>query len=121
MDEVAVAFKNGAQRDVMNWNCEAMYPRPQPHNFGPKWMDGKWLGAASDLAKKGFNIYNMVKKFIPGGSTAGKGSVPGSPAELELTELGEAEWGQVVEKAFGMGKKLLDMMKGPGADMTERL
>jgi hypothetical protein len=67
-----------------------MYPRPQPHDFGPK-----WLGSVKEVAKKGFEIYNMVKKFIPGGSKAGAGNVPGSPSTMELTELADIDWDKV--------------------------
>jgi len=33
-------------------------------------------------AKIAFKIYNKVKNFLPGGSTAGAGSVPGSISSL---------------------------------------
>lgn len=56
--------------------------------FGPK-----WLGAVSDFAEKGFEIYNQVKKFIPGGSKAGAGNVPGGPGQGELLELASIDWG----------------------------
>lgn len=71
--------------------------------FGPK-----WLGAVTKWATKGFEVYNMVKKFIPGGSVAGAGNVPGGPNEGELLELEKIDWGQAKEVATGVGKKLLD-------------
>lgn len=120
MDEVLELFTHGASKDVHAWNCEKMYPRPQPMDFGPK-----WLGSVTEYALKGFEVYNMVKKFIPGGSKAGKGAVPGSPAEMELLELADIDWGQVKETSFGLGKKLLDEMKKSENDkkvnMQERL
>lgn len=61
-----------------------MYPKPQKMSFG-----ADWLGGVSKFADIGFKIYNSVKKFIPGGSKAGAGAVPGSKgaASLMLTEL----------------------------------
>ena len=53
-----------------------MYPKPKPNDIGPK-----WLGAVTKWAKKGFEVYNLVKKFIP--SENGSGKVPGTPSELE--------------------------------------
>jgi hypothetical protein len=54
----------------------------------------------------------MVKKFIPGGSKAGAGPVPGSKAaSSELVELMNVDWGQVKETGIGLGKKLLDDMQ----------
>lgn len=95
-----------------------------------------WLGGFGKIAQQGFQIYNMVKKFIPGGSKAGAGNVPGgpNPGATSLTELfGEdildgsglslddgkkavdafnsaknGEWGDVKETAFGVGKNILD-------------
>jgi len=53
----------------------------------------------------------MVKKFIPGGSKAGAGPVPGSSAaSSELVELMDINWGEVKETGMGLGKKLLDDM-----------
>jgi hypothetical protein len=59
-----------------------MYPAPKPADLGVP----KWLAGADKLARKGFEIYNVVKNFIPGGSTAGAGDVPGT-TEMELMEL----------------------------------
>lgn len=60
-----------------------MYPRPKQVDIGkPKWLAGITKGA-----KQAFDIYNVVKNFIPGGSKAGAGKVPGSTEEFELEML----------------------------------
>ena len=75
----------GAKRDLSAWDCNAMYPEPQPIDLGVP----KWLGGITKMAKQGFQVYNMVKKFIPGGSKAGAGKVPGSTEEVEeLMDMG---------------------------------
>jgi len=104
MGNVGHLFMAGAKKDIAAWDCEEMYPEPKEIDLGVP----DWLGGITRLAKKGFEVYNMVKKFIPGGSTAGAGNVPGSKSE-ELVEL--VEWGQVKETAVGLGKKLLDDME----------
>jgi polyhydroxyalkanoate synthesis regulator phasin len=53
----------------------------------------------------------MVKKFIPGGSKAGAGKVPGTPAEEELSELFKVDWGEAKETAKGLGADLLEKME----------
>lgn len=63
----------------------------------------------------------MVKKFIPGGSTAGAGNVPGSPEEMELEELMDVNWGDVKEKAKGLGFKLLNDMEKDFKDQDEKM
>lgn len=81
-----------------------MYPKPVKLDLSPK-----WLGGITKLAKQGFNIYNMVKKFIPGGTVAGAGPVPGSGDEMEeLIELFEMPDG--FEEVAGMGMKLLEQI-----------
>jgi hypothetical protein len=90
MEDVMTKFTSGAAKDVKAWDCAAMYPKPKPMDFGPK-----WLGAITKYAEQGFQVYNMVKKFIPNGSVAGKGAVPGTPSEMELTELADINWGEV--------------------------
>lgn len=80
-----------------------MYPKPKPVDIGVP----KWLGAVTKAAKKGFEVYNMVKKLIPNGSKAGAGDVPGTP-DVELVELMDIDWGTVKETAAGAGKKILD-------------
>jgi hypothetical protein len=45
MGGVYEKFVAGAKRDIKAWNCEAMYPEPQPVDIGaPKWLGGvtKW-------------------------------------------------------------------------------
>lgn len=63
----------------------------------------------------------MVKKFIPGGSKAGAGDVPGAPDELELTELADIDWGMVKEEAKGLGVKLLKDMEKDLGDAEENM
>jgi hypothetical protein len=63
----------------------------------------------------------MVKKFIPGGSTAGAGKVPGSPEEMELEELMDVNWGDIQEKAKGLGSKLLTDMEKDFKDQDEKM
>jgi hypothetical protein len=83
-----------------------MYPEPQPVDIGAP----KWLGGVSKWALKGFEVYNMVKKFIPGGSNAGAGPVPGGPKTAHA-ELLDIDWDQAKETGIGLGKKLLDDME----------
>lgn len=85
-----------------------MYPEPQPIDIGVP----KWLGGVTKFAKQGFEIYNKVKKFIPGGSKAGAGPVPGGPEDAaDLVELMDVDWGKVKETGIGLGKKLWDEME----------
>lgn len=109
MANVEDSFVAGARKDLNAWDCDAMYPKPQKVDLGA----GKWLGAITKYAKQGFAIYNQVKKFIPGGSKAGAGKVPGSHEEEELVELAGKgmDWGQAKEIATGLGKKLLDKIQ----------
>lgn len=107
MGKVGHKFMAGAKKDLAAWNCETMYPEPQPVDLGIP----NWIKKVDEYAQKGFQVYNMVKKFIPGGSKAGAGPVPGSP-DSELMELAEFDWGQAAETAKGLGDKLLkDMQK----------
>lgn len=106
MSDVLVEFTDKAKRDLKAWDCDAMYPEPKELDLGVP----KWLGGVTKLATKGFQVYNMVKKFIPGGSKAGKGDVPGSSSTKsgseELAELfssKDIDWGDAKEKAFGLG------------------
>ena len=103
MGAIHTQFTQGVKRDLKAWDCDTMYPKPQRMDVGKP----KWLGAATDFAKKGFAIYNKVKNFIPGGSIAGAGKVPGSHEE-EVEELMNIDWGDVEEKVVGTGKKILD-------------
>lgn len=75
-----------------------MYPQPE---VGESSSD--WLGGISQAAQIGFDIYNTVKRLIPGGTVAGAGPVPGSgSAEFEeLTELGSLIDG--FEEVVGLG------------------
>lgn len=41
-----------------------MYPAPKKIDLGVP----KWLAGVDEYARKGFEIYNVVKNFIPGGS-----------------------------------------------------
>ena len=107
MGDVAEKFVAGGKKDLKAWNCEEMYPEPQPVDIGAP----KWLGCVTKWAQKGFEVYNLVKKFIPGGSKAGAGPVPGGPQdEMTLEELIDVDWGKVKETGVGLGKKLLDDM-----------
>ena len=106
MGTVAEKFIAGGKKDLQAWNCERMYPQPQPVDIGAP----KWLGGVSKWALKGFEVYNMVKKFIPGGSKAGAGPVPGGP-QTAHAELMDIDWDQAKETGIGLGKKLLDDMQ----------
>jgi len=106
MSDVLKNFSDKAKTDLKAWDCDAMYPEPKELDLGVP----KWLGGVTKLATKGFQVYNMVKKFIPGGSKAGKGDVPGSSSTKsgseELAELfssKDIDWGDAKEKAFGLG------------------
>lgn len=87
-----------------------MYPKPKKTVI----PGTEWLGSVTKIAKQGFEVYNLVKNFIPGGSKAGAGNVPGGPnagkEEEELLELLDVNWDQVKETGLGLGKKLLDDM-----------
>merc|ERR1711912_133224 len=110
MGKIGTEFVQNSKKDLQSWDCNAMYPEPQEVDIGvPKWL-GFVEKNASNFVKKGFEVYNMVKKFIPGGSKAGAGPVPGSPSEMELVELMNIDWGEAKETATGLGKKLLDDM-----------
>lgn len=89
MKSVSTTFAAKYKEDLKAWNCNAMYPEPQPIDLGTP----DWLGAATDIALEGFKKYNLLKKLIPGGSIAGAGKVPGTPAkEEELVELMDVDW-----------------------------
>jgi len=103
MGKVGQMFMQGAKRDLAAWDCDTMYPEPEEVDLGLP----SWLGSVTKIAKQGFEVYNQVKKFIPGGSKAGAGKVPGSPKEMEVMELADIDWGQAKETAFGLGKDLL--------------
>jgi hypothetical protein len=118
MDTVLDKFSSAAKADLKAWNCDVMYPEPKEIDLGVP----KWLGAVTKFAQKGFGVYNMVKKFIPGGSKAGKGDVPGSRGgDSELLEFAGVDWGEAKEKAFGLGKKLLDDMEKDLGDAEENM
>jgi hypothetical protein len=116
MGKVHQEFVGKAQADVKAWDCNEMYPEPKKMDFGPK-----WLGSVTKIAKQGFEVYNMVKKFIPGGSLAGAGNVPGGPDQGELLELVNIDWGQAKETAAGLGKKLLDDMEKSEKEQDDNL
>lgn len=107
-------FAKKSHADLKAWDCDAMYPAPVKDDLGVP----SWLGGITDAADKGFKIYNVVKNFIPGGSKAGAGTVPGSKSEMELAELMDlpklpagADWGMVKETALGLGSKLKDKLE----------
>jgi hypothetical protein len=112
METIYEEFVAGGKADLRAWDCEAMYPEPKKIDFGPS-----WLGGVTKAAVKAFDVYNLVKKFIPE-SKAGSGKVPGSPKleELYLEELmfggkGSPKFSisdEDKEKAKELGKKLLD-------------
>jgi hypothetical protein len=88
-----------------------MYPAPKQIDLGVP----KWLAGVDEYARKGFEIYNVVKNFIPGGSKAGAGPVLGtSTTEMELIELAAekegVDWGMVKETALGLGAQLKDKL-----------
>jgi hypothetical protein len=120
MDKVHVEFVAKAKADVAGWDCDEMYPEPKEIDLGVP----NWLGSITRVATKGFEIYNQVKKFIPGGSKAGAGNVPGGPNPGELLELASIDWGEAKEVATGLGKKLLDDIisneKSKADSMTKR-
>lgn len=97
-------FAKKSHADLRAWDCDAMYPAPKKVDLGVP----SWLGGVTEAANQGFKIYNVVKNFIPGGSTAGAGTVPGSGSEMELIELAASgvDWGLVKETALGVGSKL---------------
>jgi len=83
-----------------------MYPRPVKIDIGKP----KWLGGVTKVARMGFDIYNKVKKLIPGGTEAGAGPVPGSDEELEeFTELFDMPDG--FDEVVNKGKSILDKME----------
>jgi len=67
MDSIFTSFKAGAQADLNAWDCNAMYPRPQPVDFGQP----KWLGGLGKAASQAFKVYNMIKPLIPSKAGAG--------------------------------------------------
>lgn len=106
MGAIGKEFVQKSAKDLKAWDCAAMYPEPEEIDLGvPKWL-GFVTKNANKFVEQGFAVYNQVKKFIPGGSKAGAGNVPGSPSE-ELVELMDMDWGQAKETAAGLGKKLL--------------
>lgn len=82
MTTAKMSFHKNAQKDYVDWNCSAMYPKPKMAEIKLP----KWLGGITAAAKKAFGIYNMVKQYIPGGTKAGAGPVPGSD-EMEYEEI----------------------------------
>lgn len=114
MTKVKDLFEPRGAMDLNNWDCDAMYPRPKPVS------QDKGLGGKSKAAKVAFAVYNKVKNFIPGGSFAGAGAVPGSTSSFaeELLELPEdedaeprnIEWGAIVETISGAGAKIKDAL-----------
>jgi len=66
-----------------------MYPKPKPVVIPGV---PNWLGSVTKVAKQGFEVYNLVKNFIPGGSKAGAGNVPGGPNSGAQEELIELDW-----------------------------
>jgi len=94
-----------------------MYPKPKPVVIPGV---PNWLGSVTKVAKQGFEVYNLVKNFIPGGSKAGAGNVPGGPnaGQSELIELAGDWKEQAKETALGLGKKLLDDMEKSESEGT---
>jgi hypothetical protein len=82
MTTAKLSFSKESTKDYVAWNCKAMYPKPKLAEIKLP----KWLGGITAVAKKGFSIYNMVKQYIPGGTKAGAGAVPGSD-EMEYEEI----------------------------------
>jgi len=118
MGAVMAAFKEGASADLKAWDCNSMYPRPKPVDLGVP----SWLGGVTKYAKKGFEVYNLVKNFIPGGSKAGKGNVPGGPKEDELMEFIELpKWDVVKEQGKGLGLKLIKDMEQSIKDESDNM
>jgi len=74
MTNAKVEFAKNASQDYVDWNCKEMYPRPKKTEI----KQSSWLGGITDIAKKAFGIYNEIKPYIPGGTKAGAGPVPGS-------------------------------------------
>lgn len=123
MHDAYAAFVKGAKADLNAWDCDVMYPRPREVDIGKP----KWLGSLTKQAKQAFDIYNVVKNFIPGGSKAGAGKVPGSTEE-EYEELFEmmkmpgnmkmpdVDWDTAKETAKGLGNKLLKDMEADEAE-----
>jgi hypothetical protein len=110
MKTVAKMFDAGMARDLEAWDCHVMYPQPKKSEI----KKTNWLGNLSNVGRAAFEAYNKLKKYIPAGSTAGKGKVPGSPA-MELVELMDAsnqpEWVEPVETAAGKALEILDELK----------
>lgn len=121
MHLAGLMFNKKSNADLNAWDCNAMYPAPVKTDLGVP----SWLGGVTDAASQGFEIYNVVKNFIPGGSKAGAGTVPGSGSEMELIELegldlgmikgtlsaaaaGKVDWGMIKEKLPGAA----DFLKG---------
>jgi len=110
MTSAKMEFAANAQKDYIGWDCNAMYPKPKrPTTL----LDtNKWLGGISAAAKKAFGIYNMVKQYIPGGTVAGAGPVPGSDEmeyeQIELIGFKEVE---------GLGKALKSQLEEQSEDI----
>lgn len=98
-------FSVNARKDYNAWKCDKMYPKPEEETS----TGTKWLGGLTTIAKKGFQIYNMIKKFIPGGTRAGKGPVPGSnEEEMQLFDMPKVGF----EEIAGLGSKLKTLLDG---------
>jgi len=76
-----------------------MYPKPKKSEI----KHPKWLGGVTANANKAFKVYNMVKQYIPGGTEAGAGPVPGSD-EMEYEEIEMVGFKEVE----GLGKLLME-------------
>jgi hypothetical protein len=116
MTKIAVTFRDGAQNDLDNWDCNKMYPKPKPVDLG---VPG-WLGGLTKAATQGFKIYNVVKQFIP--SKAGAGKVPGSPKKeeefefdleetMKMPKMPKVDWKNAKAQGAKLGMKLLDDME----------
>jgi len=127
MDFIFASFKAGAQADLDAWDCNAMYPKPQPVDFGQP----KWLGGLGKVASQGFKVYNMIKPLIP--SKAGAGNVPGSPSkeeeiELDLDELKmtmpkmpKVDWNNAKTQGKALGMKLLNDIETAQKEKTDNM
>merc|ERR1712178_447000 len=125
MGKIGTEFVQNSKKDLQSWDCNAMYPEPQEVDIGvPKWL-GFVEKNASNFVKKGFEVYNMVKKFIPGGSKAGAGKVPGTPGAngpgVDLVELMDVDWDQVKETAKGVGSELWKKMEKEDEDRDKAM